>query len=113
MIGRLSAQLHVYTVGYSTDGTSAMPARSDTQLNVRLNKPHRAVLDAAAFVHETTAVRIVQELAEQAIADYEKQPTVQKALEARAEQTSANAGKLAHLSKGRAQKVNAVRPESG
>lgn len=90
-----------------------MPARSDTQLNVRLNKSHRAVLDAAAFVHETTAVvRIVQELAEQAIADYEKQPTVQKALEARAEQTSANAGKLAHLSKGRARKVDAVRPES-
>lgn len=89
-----------------------MPARSDTQLNVRLNKPHRAVLDAAAFVHETTPARIVQELAEHAIADYEKQPTVQKALEARAEQTSANAGKLTHLSKDRARKTNAARPES-
>src|SRR5271170_2640022 len=97
MIGRLSAQLHVYTVGCSTDGTSAMPARSDTQLNVRLNKPHRAVLDAAAFVQETTAARIVQELTERAIADYEKQPTVQKALEARAEQAAASEGKLAHL----------------
>ncbi len=113
MIGRLSAQLHVYTVGCSTDGTSAMPARSDTQLNVRLNKPHRAVLDAAAFVHETTAVRIVQELAERAIADYEKQPTVRKALEARAEQTRTNAGKLAHLSGGRARKTDTARPRSG
>jgi hypothetical protein len=41
------------------------------------------VLDAAAFVHDTTAVRIVQELVERAIADYEKQSPVQKALEAR------------------------------
>jgi hypothetical protein len=74
-----------------------MPVRSDTQLNVRLDKPHRAVLDAAAFVHETTAARIVQELAERAIADYEKQSTVQKALEARAEQAAAREGKLVHL----------------
>ncbi len=74
-----------------------MPARSDTQLNVRLDKPHRAVLDAAAFVHETTATRIVQELAERAIADYEKQPTVQKALQARREQALTDQGKLTRL----------------
>jgi hypothetical protein len=89
-----------------------MPTRLDPQLNVRLSKSHRAVLDAAAFVHETTATRIVQELAERAIADYEEQPTVQKALEARAEQASANAAKVAHLSDDRARRANAARPES-
>lgn len=89
-----------------------MPTRSDPQLNVRLNRSHRAVLDAAAFVHETTATRIVQELAERAVADYERQPTVQKALEARAEQANANAAKVARLSNGRTRKANAARSGS-
>jgi hypothetical protein len=74
-------------------------ARGDPQLNVRLRSEQRAVLDAAAYVRGTTAVRLVQELAEEAIAGYEGQSSVQKALAARREQAAIDEGKLTQLNR--------------
>jgi hypothetical protein len=71
--------------------------RGDPQLNVRLRSEHRAVLDAAAYVRGTTAARLVQELAEQAITGYERESTVQKALAARREQAAIDDGKVTKL----------------
>jgi hypothetical protein len=78
-------------------------ARGDPQTNVRLAPDRYAVLEAAAFVYRAgTPHKLVQRLVDKAIDRYEKQPSVQKALEARREQAAEDKGKLRHLpTKGR------------
>jgi hypothetical protein len=89
-------------------------ARSDPQINVRPSQDQYAILEAAAFVeNKGTPGKLVQELVDEAIARYGELPAVKKALEARADQTSANVGKLAHLPQGRVRKANAAPPKSG
>jgi uncharacterized protein (DUF1778 family) len=88
-------------------------ARTDPQINVRQSQDRYAILDAAAFVeNKGTPSKLVQEIVDEAIDRYAELPAVKKALEARADQTSANAGKLARLPQDRAQKANTARPES-
>jgi uncharacterized protein (DUF1778 family) len=74
-----------------------LASRSAPQLNIRLDPARRDILDAAAFVHATTATRIAQDLIEAAIDDYSRQPNVQTALQARLDQTSVDDGKVAQL----------------
>jgi uncharacterized protein (DUF1778 family) len=73
-------------------------SRDDPQLNIRLRREHRDILDAAAFVHRKGAAgKLVQELVEEAIERYRGLPSVQKALEAMHEQDAQSTGKLTHL----------------
>jgi hypothetical protein len=89
-------------------------ARTDPQINVRQSQDRYAILDAAAFVeNKGTPSKLVQEIVDEAIDRYAELPAVKKALEARADQASANAGKLTDLSKDRERKANAAGPKSG
>ncbi len=74
-----------------------MPTRSSPQLNIRLDATRRDILDAAAFVHSTTATRIAQDLVDAAIDDYSRQANVQTALQARLAQAALDEGKVAQL----------------
>jgi hypothetical protein len=87
-------------------------ARIDPQINVRQSQDRYAILEAATFVeNKGTPSKLVQEIVDEAINRYAELPAVKKALEARADQTSANAGKLTHLSQDRAREANATRPK--
>jgi hypothetical protein len=76
-------------------------ARDDTQLNVRLEKDRRAVLDAAAFVRGISARKLLEELAEEAIKRFREESSVRMALAAQREHLAAAQGKLTHLQRAR------------
>ena len=88
-----------------------MPERKDPQINLRLPRNRRAVLDAAAFVEDRTTTEFVREHIEELIDQWANDPTVEKALEARRERQAAKEGKLSHLQPPRASR-SAVEGES-
>jgi len=84
-------------------------ARGDPQTNIRLSQSRYEVLEAAAFVYRTgSPTKLAQQIVDEAIDDYARRETVQKALAARREQAAAGAGKLAHLSAKRRSKAPKV-----
>lgn len=72
-------------------------ARQDPQLNVRLKPSRHNVLQAAAFVCGKAPGELARELVEDGLEEYEKRPTVRKAMAARLEQAAEDEGKLARL----------------
>jgi hypothetical protein len=74
-----------------------LTTRVSPQLNIRLDTARRDILEAAAFVHSTTATKLVQQLVESAIEDYSRHANVQAALQARVDQVAVDDGKVAQL----------------
>jgi uncharacterized protein (DUF1778 family) len=67
------------------------------QINFRVTPEQHAVLAAAAFVHDVSAMSLAKEALERELAQLAKLPSVVKALEARADQVAAGSGKVSRL----------------
>ena len=75
-------------------------ARADKQINVRQSQDRYEVLEAAAYLEHKTPGRFVEDLVAEAIDRYFLMPSVQKALEARAERSAEEGRKVASLPQG-------------
>jgi len=76
-------------------------ARGDRQVNVRVPPSTFQVLEAAAFVHETTVATMLLELAEDAAEGWRRDSLVQGALRTRRERAERESGDILPLDRGR------------
>jgi hypothetical protein len=86
-------------------------ARGDRQVNVRVPPPTFQILEAAAFVHETSVATMLLELAEDAAEGWRHDPLIQTALRARRERAERESADILPLDRGRRNRPDPEREE--
>lgn len=76
-----------------------MNSKQGRQINIRLPKDRFELLEAAAFVDSTIPSALLTEIAIEAIARYETEPTIQAALKARRDREAEELRKIRSISR--------------